>query len=206
MEKGVWQGCVLVPLLFNMNITLVLLVAEKHIIADAAIMDSIVQLQRKEEKGETRGKTRVGNVDEQGKEEEAQMLRGMLNADDAGIVWRSPGGLEIMITVIGGLEIMITVIVTACAAFGLAVSEANMDTMCPQTNHRGKVSFAVIAAGQVFKQTIELVYLGGAVSVDRNLSIEATRRLQRAWSCLAAVCLALFPTRDCRKLLNKSVI
>ena len=196
MEKGVWQGCVLVPLLFNMNITLVLLVAEKHIIADAAIMDSIVQLQRKEEKGETRGKTRVGNVDEQGKEEEAQMLRGMLNADDAGIVWRSPGGLEIMITVI----------VTACAAFGLAVSEANMDTMCPQTNHRGKVSFAVIAAGQVFKQTIELVYLGGAVSVDRNLSIEATRRLQRAWSCLAAVCLALFPTRDCRKLLNKSVI
>ena len=32
-------------------------------------------------------------------------------------------------------------------------------------------------------QTIEFVYLGGAIIADRDLSIELTRRLQRAWAC-----------------------
>ena len=41
----------------------------------------------------------------------------------------------------------------------------------------------ITAAGQVYKQTIEFVYLGGAISADRDLSIEITRRLQRAWAC-----------------------
>ena len=30
---------------------------------------------------------------------------------------------------------------------------------------------------------IEIVYLGGAITADRDLSIEITRRLQRAWAC-----------------------
>ena len=55
--------------------------------------------------------------------------------------------------------------------------------MCPQTKGGGKVSFAINAAGQVYKQTIEFVYLGGAITADRDLSIEITQRLQRAWSC-----------------------
>ena len=39
------------------------------------------------------------------------------------------------------------------------------------------------AAGQLYKQTIEFVYLGGAISAHRDLSIEITRRLQRARAC-----------------------
>ena len=42
------QGCVLAPLLFNMFFTAVLRVAEKRFLADAAITDNMVQLQRKE--------------------------------------------------------------------------------------------------------------------------------------------------------------
>ena len=39
-------------------------------------------------------------------------------------------------------------------------------------------------SSQVYKQTtIESVYLGGAITADRDLSIEITRRLQRAWAC-----------------------
>ena len=97
----------------------------------------------------------------------------MLYADDAGIVSRSSEGLERMMTVI----------VTACSSFGLTVSEAKTEIMCMQTKGGGKVSFTINAAGQVYKQTIEFVYLGGAITADRDLSIEIPRRLQRAWAC-----------------------
>ena len=56
---------------------------------------------------------------------------------------------------------MMTVIVTACSSFGLTVSEAKTDIMCRQTKGGGKVSFTINAAGQVYKQAIEFVYLGG---------------------------------------------
>ena len=55
--------------------------------------------------------------------------------------------------------------------------------MCLETKGGGKVSFTINAVGQVYKQTIENVYLGGASTVDRDLSIQKTRRLQRAWAC-----------------------
>ena len=47
----------------------------------------------------------------------------MFYADDAGIVSRLPERLEKMMTVI----------VSACAAFGLTVSEAKTEIMCLQT-------------------------------------------------------------------------
>ena len=49
--------------------------------------------------------------------------RVVLYADDAGIVSRSPGGLEKMMTVI----------VTACSEFGLMASEAKTEITCLQT-------------------------------------------------------------------------
>ena len=53
---------------------------------------------------------------------------GMLDADDAGIVSRSPAGLQRMVTVI----------VPACAAFDLAVSEARREIVCLQTKGAGR--------------------------------------------------------------------
>ena len=68
-----------------------------------------------------------------------------------------------------------TVIVTACAAFGLTVPEATTEIMCLRTKGGGHVPFTVTAAGQVYKQTVEFVYLGGAISADWDLrSVEVT--------------------------------
>ena len=50
--------------------------------------------------------------------------------------------------------------------------------MCLETKGGGKASFTINAAGQEYKQTIEFVYLGEAITADRYLSIEITRRLQ----------------------------
>ena len=72
---------------------------------------------------------------------------------------------------------------TACSSKGLRVSEAKTWIMCLQTKGGGKASFTINAAGQVYKQKIQFVYFGGAITADRGLSIDITRRLQRAWAC-----------------------
>ena len=97
----------------------------------------------------------------------------MLYADDADIVSRSPEGLERMMTVIA----------ITCLAFGLTVWAAKTEIMCPQQKYGGGVLFAINTAGLVYKQAIEVVYSGGVISADRNLSIEITRCFERAWAC-----------------------
>ena len=74
-------------------------------------------------------------------------------------------------------------LVGVCSSFGLTASEAKTGIMCLETKSGGKVSFTINAAGQVYKQTIQFAYLGGAITADRNLSTDITRRLQRAWAC-----------------------
>ena len=71
--QGLHQGRVLAPLLFNMLFTAVLRVAEKRFLADAAITDNMVQLQRNKEKGEKKGTSRTGKADGRGGEEEEEV-------------------------------------------------------------------------------------------------------------------------------------
>ena len=67
--QGLRQGCVLAPLVFNMFSSAVLCVAEKRFVADAAIADNMVQLQRKKEsekKGTSHRQSRRAEGEEEG--------------------------------------------------------------------------------------------------------------------------------------------
>ena len=96
----------------------------------------------------------------------------MLYADDAGIVSRSPGQLR---------NIM-EVIVVVCAAFGLTVSETKIEFMSLRAKGipESTATFSVEAAGQVYNQTNEFVYLGGNVNHNADLSIKVDRRIRNA--------------------------
>ena len=75
------------------------------------------------------------------------------------------------------------VIVVVCAAFGLTVSEAKTETICLHAKGmpESTTTFSVEAAGQVYDQTNEFVYLGGNVNHNVDLFIEVDRRIRSAW-------------------------
>ena len=104
----------------------------------------------------------------------ATPLWGILYADDAGAVSQSPEQLRNMMGVI----------VIVCTAFGLAVSEAKTEEMmCLRAKGMSESTaiFSVEAAGQVYNQTNEFVYLGGNVNRNADLFIEFDRRIRNAW-------------------------
>ena len=53
-------------------------------------------------------------------------------------------------------------------------------------------TFSVEAAGQVYNQTYEFVYLGGNVNHNANLSIEVDRRIRNAWCSFRKYTLELY--------------
>ena len=111
-------------------------------------------------------------------------LRGMIYADDAGVVSQSPEQLRKMMEV--------TVVV--CVAVGLTVSEAKTEIMCLRTNGTSEstATFSVEAAGQVYSQTNEFVYLGANVNHSANLSIKDSRRIRNAWCRFRKYTLELY--------------
>ena len=108
----------------------------------------------------------------------------MVYADDAGVVSQSPEQLRKMMGVI----------MVVCAAFGLAVSEAKTEIICLRAEGMPELTatFSVEAAGQVYNQTNEFVYLGGNVNQNADLSIEVDRRVRNAWCSFRKYTLELY--------------
>ena len=81
----------------------------------------------------------------------------MLYADDAGVVSQSPGQLRNMMGVI----------VVVCAAFGLTVLKAKTEITCLRAKGMPESTaiFSAEAAGQMYNQTNEIVYLGGTSTI-----------------------------------------
>ena len=90
-------------------------------------------------------------------------------------------------------------IVVVCAAFGLTVLEVKTKIMClrPKGMPKTTVIFSVEAAGQVYNQTNEFVYLGGNVNHNADLSIEVDRRIRNAWCSFRKYTLELYDRPEC---------
>ena len=108
----------------------------------------------------------------------------MLYADDAGVVSQSPDQLTKMM---GVIEVV-------CAAFGLTVSKTKSEIMCLRAKGvpESTAIFSAEAAGQVYNQTNEFVYLGGNVNHKADLSIEVDRRIRNAWCNFRKYTLELY--------------
>ena len=97
---------------------------------------------------------------------------GMLYADDACIVSRSPQGLAKMMEVI----------VEVCRAFGLTVSAKKTETMCMPPPRTTRMMVRIEAAGQIYKQVQSFTYLGGAVTETPDMFVEIARRTGACWA------------------------
>lgn len=80
---------------------------------------------------------------------------------------------------------MTTLIFTVCAASCLTDSEPKTDTMRLRAKGvEGEVTFGDTAAGQVYRETIQCVYLSGTIRGESGLSMQIARHVQRPWACL----------------------
>ena len=86
------------------------------------------------------------------------------------------------------------VIVVVCTAFGLTISEAKTEIMCLRAKGmpESTATFSVEAAGQMYSQTNEFVYLDGKVNHNADLPIEVDRRIRNAWCSFRKYTLELY--------------
>ena len=81
---------------------------------------------------------------------------------------------------------MMTEIVTVFEPAGLTVLEAKTETMLLGTPDQATLASPLVleAAGQRYKQTAQLLYLGNIVHENADLSLEINRRIRLMRACL----------------------
>ena len=96
---------------------------------------------------------------------------GMLYADDACIVSRSPRGLGRMMAVFVGVS----------GTFGLTIPESKTKTMCMPIPRAPATKVVFNTTGQQYRQTTSFVYLGGTLTETSNMTDEIDRRTRAGW-------------------------
>ena len=161
LEQGLRQGCVLSPLLFNIFFAAVLTVVLQRFSEESVILAELVHLKEPP--------TSMGP--EPAMDYVRRAVWGMMYADDACKVSRSPQGLAKMIEVI----------VEVCRAFALTVSEKKTETMCMPPPRTPRTMVQIKVARQTYKQVQSFIYLGGAVTEVTDMSVEIGRRTRACW-------------------------
>ena len=161
VAQGLLQGCVLSPLLFNVFFPAILRVVLERFSKDAGILADLIHLH--EQPSKVGPKTALECV--------RRAIWGMLYADDACIVSRSPRGLGRMMAVF----------VEVLGAFGLTISESKTETMCMPIPRAPATKIVFNATGQRYRQTTSFTYLGSTVTEMPNLSDKIDRRIRAGW-------------------------
>ncbi|CAB1102544.1 unnamed protein product [Ectocarpus sp. CCAP 1310/34] len=170
ITQGIWQGCVLSLLLFNIFFAAVIEVVAIRLSEDDVLLQNLVYLE--EEMG-TGARTPLNRVRRAG--------WGMLHADDAGVMSRSAEALARMMTVI--MEVI--------GEFGLTVSEKTATVQMRAKEKQTTIPpppppppLIIEAAGQRYTQTTELRYQGGLVNEHGDLTQNINYRSGAAWACV----------------------
>ena len=162
VAQGFRQGCLLSPLLFNVFFAAILFVVLERFSKGAGILADRIHLQ--EQPSTVGPETPLKCV--------RHTIWGMLHANDACIVSRSPRGLGRMMAVF----------VEVFGTFDLTISESKTETMMYMPIPRAPATKIVFyATGQHYRQTTSFIYLGGTVNETPNLSDEIDRRIRTGW-------------------------
>lgn len=98
-------------------------------------------------------------------------LSGMMYANDAGIVTRSPESLENMMPATVGVS----------GLMGLKGSKPTTRIMCLFPKGVEECLLRVNIGDQIYKQIIKFVYLGGTICEGGKMKKEMENSLDRAW-------------------------
>ena len=161
MAQGLLQGCVFSPLLLNGFFAAILLVALERFSKGAGILADLIYLQ------EQPSKVGPGTALECVR----RAIWGMLYAEDACIVSRSPRGLGRMMAVF----------VEVFGTFGLTITESRTETMCMLIPRAPATKTVFNATWQQYRQTTPFTYLGGTVTETPNLSEVIELRTSAGW-------------------------
>ena len=182
VTQGLRQGCVLSPLLFKIFFAAVIEEVLQRFSEDDTILENLVFLD------EGSG----GGLDETRLDRGWRAVWGMLYADDAGILSRSPAGLARMITVI----------VEVFGAFGLTVSEKKTETLLMRAPEKAQQpgetptpslpALEIAAASQTYHQAHQFVHLGGLITEDADITRDINHRAKIAWGCFRKFSTELF--------------
>ena len=172
VEQGLRQGCVLSPLLFKIFCAAILTVVFQSSTEESAILTELVHLKELP--------TSMGS--EPAMDYVRRTVWGMLYADDACIVSRSPQGFARTMEVI----------VEVCRAFALTVSAKKTEIMCMPPPRAPRTMVQIKAAGQTYKQVQYFTYLGGALTEVPDMSVEIARRTRACWMRIRRYLLELY--------------
>ena len=149
------------PLLFNVFFAAVLYIALERFSRNADIFGDLVHLDESPK----------GMGPETALDIVMRAVWGMLYADDACIVSRSPQGIAKMMLVFA--EVF--------GVCGLTVSEKKTKVMTMPLPRAPVEKMRIEASGQRYNQTDSFAYLGGTVSETPGVSAEISRRTRACW-------------------------